>query len=933
MPLNLRGTEKVKQFNVPVSYKVSDTSGKFLDARNVNTIQDRLDTRFGTRRFNANSLGGPVQSLSSFVKADGSRFIIAKVGTKLISVSEAGTHTDIKTGLSEDTVHRGITGNDRHIISIEEDGLFSWDGTIFSKLGANVPSAPTIAEAAGGNLVATNKYQVAITFYASSIGFESNAGFSNEFTLTSTNKTLNVSNIPTVSDNALVDKVRIYLKNVTANGEFYFVEGGEIPLGQTTFGPIQNESTSSSVAPENHFPPNFNTNPAETGGGKFLAWFNSKLIYAGNSQFRNEVYFSLEDLPDAFDATDNGLVLTVPGQGAITGLAVGLFDDSVLDPYLVIFKRKSTWLYSEIGGQPRFVCINAEIGCVSHDTIQVKNGSIYFLSEEGWRPIVNGKIVTDKSGDAITLGNGDIDDIFKSNGFVYEVNRNLLPRSFSVYYPTLDQYLTWVSEGVSNEFAKTYVYQFEIGGFVPYEFSIPATCAVLGEDGSGRDQVLFGTSDGYIIRHSIKEAKSDINEANTEVAINAFAVLPWVPQDGDMDATYSFRELIVRALSSAHDLTFKTYLNYLLADEVEDVLQFSNPNSGFILDESELDEGILGDGRETVVKRADINRTGESIAIGFYQSTIGANIGLVSMQVDSNKNGNRNIPSDTESDEAVFDDETGTYFNSPSESARIAQEAAAAAQAAAAEAGGYVDIAYSGYSDRFDEFFESDGLTDTLDKILKIMYTPPSVILSASGSGTIREKGDAVTASTLVASVTKKSDAIARIKFYLDNVAISGADYNPPSNTGSGNTNHNWTGSFSDNATFKVEVTDDGATGGPNTVNATTSFTFVHPYYHGCGAPARTAAQVAAMTKSIITSNADLNRSFTSSNGDVYYFAYPTSYGALTSILDENGFETISDWTLRTENITGLDGNPVSYRIYEFNNPVIAGSTNFTFKR
>lgn len=240
-------------------------------------------------------------------------------------------------------------------------------------------------------------------------------------------------------------------------------------------------------------------------------------------------------------------------------------------------------------------------------------------------------------------------------------------------------------------------------------------------------------------------------------------------------------------------------------------------------------------------------------------------------------------------------------------------------------------FAFTGFSARFSEGFTSDNLRDTLEKILDLSYVPPSVSFAATGSGTVREKGDTVNGSTLTATVTKTTDDIARIQFFLDGVSID--DNNPPANTGSGNTSYVDATIFSDNVTYRVDVTDDGTSGGPTTVSASRTFNFVYPYYSGAGVPSLTAAQVAALTKDIRTSTASLNKNFTTSNGDVYYFAYPASYGALTSILDENGFETIGDWTLRTENITGLDATAQSYRIYEFNNPVVAGTTNYTFLR
>jgi hypothetical protein len=243
------------------------------------------------------------------------------------------------------------------------------------------------------------------------------------------------------------------------------------------------------------------------------------------------------------------------------------------------------------------------------------------------------------------------------------------------------------------------------------------------------------------------------------------------------------------------------------------------------------------------------------------------------------------------------------------------------------------DFRLNGFSTQLNRLVATTGLLDAINQLFEFSYLAPLVSLAASGSGTVREKGDTVTATNLTANVTRRSDPIARIQFFFNGVAIPGADFDPPANTGSGSQAYSWTGAFADNATFRVDVTDDGTTGGPSTVSASSAFTFVYPYYYGAGAVGLTASAVAALTKDIRVSTASLNRVFTATAGQVFYFAYPASYGALTSILDENGFETFNDWTLRTENITGLDGNPVSYRIYEFENPSAGGTTNYTFIR
>lgn len=631
MPLSRRASNKKRSFSMPVSYRIAERGDKFIDARNVISLQDRLDTRYGMSRYNSTAVPGSINSLSFFVKSDGTRRCLAKSGTDIYSVPTTGAPSSIKSGLTALSKHRGVTGNDRHFITSDGDAISQYDGTTFTQLGQNPPTTLTAAVSSGGSLTDATNYVAAITFYSSVYGFETNAFQSNQVTTASPNLQIDLTAIPTTAANAFVDRVRIYLKDVSNNSALLFID--EISLGTATY-TILAESTSSVTAPENNGTPPSNA--------KYLALFNSKLVVAGNTAFPNEVYFSEPDQPDIFDDSDAATILVIPGQGGVTGIGVGLFNDSYLDPFLVIFKRKSIHIYSELSGQERFVTISNEIGCVSHDTIQVKNGILYFLSEEGWRAISNGYLVKNNQGEAVTLGEGDLDDIFKSTGYVYEVNRTGLLNSFSVYYPTLDQYLCWVSEGTNSAYTKTYCYEFDVGGFKPWEFAQAATCATLGENSSGRDLVLMGTQNGYILKHSIMELKKDVDADNAEASIDAFAIMTWTPDNGDLDATYNFRELLVRAVASSNDLTVKTFLNFNVALVSDTQYMFTDPESGFILDESILDEGVFNDERTIVTARSDINRVGENIAVGFYQNTLEANMGLIECQLDFSKNGNRN---------------------------------------------------------------------------------------------------------------------------------------------------------------------------------------------------------------------------------------------------------------------------------------------------
>lgn len=250
--------------------------------------------------------------------------------------------------------------------------------------------------------------------------------------------------------------------------------------------------------------------------------------------------------------------------------------------------------------------------------------------------------------------------------------------------------------------------------------------------------------------------------------------------------------------------------------------------------------------------------------------------------------------------------------------------------------GGIVDsdYAFNAWSARFNEQFTSTGLMDTLTKIIKPQYVAPGITLSASGSGTIYEKGATVAGTTLSAALVKRSNPLSQVRFYrgatlLDTQSAGGGIPD------GGNSTFAYGTSFTDTTSFSAQV-DDTAVGddGPTTVTSNTvTFNFVYPYYVGAGTAGLSAAAVGGLTKRVIASTASRQEDITATAGQVLYFAYPASYGALTKIFDVNNFDTITDWTLRTENITGLDGTAQSYRIYEFKNPVVAGTYRYTFVR
>lgn len=244
--------------------------------------------------------------------------------------------------------------------------------------------------------------------------------------------------------------------------------------------------------------------------------------------------------------------------------------------------------------------------------------------------------------------------------------------------------------------------------------------------------------------------------------------------------------------------------------------------------------------------------------------------------------------------------------------------------------GGYVG--QTGFSTRFNESLDASTLQLAIDNIIKFGYAAPLISLAGTGSNVLREKGNTQASAPLTATTTKQARNIQRVEFFRGVTSIFVDD--PSANPTGGVTNYTDNTPFSDNVTYTAKVTDIAGTPAATTVtsNAVT-YSFVYPYYYGAGAVGLTPIQVSGLTKSIETSSASKTKSFTATTGQVFYFAQPAAYPALTSILDINGFETITDWTLTTQNIVGLDTTAQSYRIYEFNNPVVAGTYQYTFKQ
>ena len=127
-----------------------------------------------------------------------------------------------------------------------------------------------------------------------------------------------------------------------------------------------------------------------------------------------------------------------------------------------------------------------------------------------------------------------------------------------------------------------------------------------------------------------------------------------------------------------------------------------------------------------------------------------------------------------------------------------------------------------------------------------------------------------------------------------------------------------------DDKYFKVQVVDD-----TNKMYeyGTVPFKFTHPYYWGVvNVDTEVNESVIKTLNKVVEGKGNKSQSYTMNN-QCMIFAYPFSYGKLTSILDPNGFEMLNAFTCTELDIKCLDNSIQKYYVYQSN-----ASTNSKFK-
>lgn len=201
----------------------------------------------------------------------------------------------------------------------------------------------------------------------------------------------------------------------------------------------------------------------------------------------------------------------------------------------------------------------------------------------------------------------------------------------------------------------------------------------------------------------------------------------------------------------------------------------------------------------------------------------------------------------------------------------------------------------------------------TIFQMLLTTYQAPIVTVTLNPSTTLYEKGvDTITSLKITATITKKSNPIKSIKWYMGSSELG--EYTADNTTGlssGGAFDYNYTGTISNDVTIKVVVTDSEN----KTVTKEIPIKFVGMSYYGVldkYMTSPTETDIIGMNKILKDKKTFVYKNITTPMGKICY-AYPKIFGALTSIKDK----TINiDYSNGTFNLLEMTINGLEYYVY-----------------
>lgn len=239
------------------------------------------------------------------------------------------------------------------------------------------------------------------------------------------------------------------------------------------------------------------------------------------------------------------------------------------------------------------------------------------------------------------------------------------------------------------------------------------------------------------------------------------------------------------------------------------------------------------------------------------------------------------------------------------------------------EAGGGGTGGYSGTSGidiggiKKNQTFNNATLQEMFDMLLH-PYAKPTMTLGINPAKTIYDKVTETLASiTINANVTKKTENIKEVRFYVDNVLVNTDTSHP--NGGLVSYTHTFT--TPTNTTFNVKIECEDIKGATSKVSANTNVYFVGKSYYGCLPEGTTIDEASIKTLNTVLKK-ELKYKYsgiTTTGTNLYHIVLcqPKEFGIITSVKDALNFEYIQDYTVRDIIIDGI-----YYTLMYLTNPV-----------
>ena len=216
----------------------------------------------------------------------------------------------------------------------------------------------------------------------------------------------------------------------------------------------------------------------------------------------------------------------------------------------------------------------------------------------------------------------------------------------------------------------------------------------------------------------------------------------------------------------------------------------------------------------------------------------------------------------------------------------------------------------------------------SIEEIIRDMLTEkiaPNVTINLNPATTLYDEvKDSISSLTINAIVTKKTNDIKKIEYFVNNSLVKTNETAGVAAGGSFPYIYNTT--IDDDVTIKVVVTDvEGMT-----ATASKTITFIGQSYYGLvdagtGEPAE--ALIKTLNKTLKNTKKYVYSGITTDWAKICY-AYPAELGKLTSIMDKvNNFNYTTSFQLNTKTIDGI-----SYYVYTLIEPTGADGVELTFE-